>query len=262
MCRCVVGADKRAPSTARRQLVGVTSNRSCITDGTKESDATEHGSSSCGVVREMFANACRKCLIMLPRNAIWGNRSTMGMRLLPLALLCASGCALTSTPPPLDTHAIQLIQAYDCRTISDHSTSRVMSVIEDERDIAAIVALIDKYRDDWSMLRCSEPMGELRLAFCGRDASGNPTYLGVYAFLDSSVVTVAKGGPIGHDMSLADREILCRLVGIDDTFFDESADLDDTLEPRGGERNGENTDPSGQGEAGKGSSEKSPRSGG
>lgn len=228
----------------------------------KVSEAAAREYPFCGVVREMFANACRKCLIMLPRYAIWGNRSTMGMRLLPLALLCVSGCAWSRTPPPLDAHAIQSIQAYDCRTISDHSTSRFERVIEDERDIAAIVALIDKYRDDWSMLRCSEPMGELRLAFCGRDASGNPTYLGVYAFLDSSVVTVAKGGPIGHDMSLADREILCRLVGIDDTFFDESAGLDDTLEPRDAQHSGENADPSGQGEARKGSSEKSPRSGG
>jgi hypothetical protein len=135
-------------------------------------------------------------------------------------------------------------------------------VIEDERDIAGIVALIDKYRDDWSMLWSSEPVGALRLAFYGRDASGNPTYLGVYAFLDSSVVTVAKGGPIGHDMSLADREILCRLVGIDDSFFDDSVHLRDTLEPRDGERSGENADPSGQGEAGKGASEKSPRGGG
>ncbi len=210
----------------------------------------------------MSANACRKCLIMLPRNAILGSRSTTGLCILPLALLCVSGCAWSRTPPPLDAHTIQLIQANDCRTVSDHSSSRFIREIEDERDIAAIVALIDKYRDDWSMLRCSEPIGELRLAFYGRDASGNPTYLGVYAFLDSSVVTSAEGGPIGHDMSLADRKMLCRLVGIDDSFFDDSVHLRDTLEPRDGERSGENADLSGQGEAGKGSSKKSPRGGG
>ncbi len=246
--------------TQAGQLAGAMSNHSCIAEGAEESDAAGHECSLCGIVREIFAKAFRECLIMLPRNANWGSRSTTGLCILPLALLCVSGCAWSRTPPPLDAHAIQVVGAYDWR--SDHSTSRLIRVIEDERDIAGIVALIDKYRDDWSMLRCSEPMGELRLAFYGRDASGNPTYLGVYAFLDSSVVTSAEGGPIGHDMSLADREMLCRLVGIDDSFFDESVDLDDMLEPRDGERIGENADPSGQGDAAKRSSEKSPRGGG
>lgn len=185
----------------------------------------------------------------------------MGMRLLPLALLCVSGCAWSRTPPPLDAHAIHQVQAFDSRVGSD-PTNQLLRVIEDEGDIACIVAVIGKYKDDWSMVRASTPTGELSLNFIGRDESGNVVVIAEFAFTTLGVVTECKGGAIGHDVSQADREELCRLIGLDDSFFDGSVHLRDTLEPRDGERSGENADPSGQGEAGKGSSEKSPRSGG
>jgi hypothetical protein len=168
---------------------------------------------------------------MLRAKTIFGSCSStvLGVRL--LVILCASGCAVTRKPPQLSTCEIQQIQVFDYRLRSVGSKRRFLRTIEDERGVEQVVALIGKYRDDWSMLSTSMPTGELRLTFVGRDVSGNKGVVAEFVFTRSGVVTSCEGGAIRHDVSQADREELCRVIGLDDSFFNDNVQLFNTGEP-------------------------------
>jgi len=154
----------------------------------------------------------------MPRTAVQRSLLAICFVLPALAILTCSGCALPRIIGSVQPALVAQIVVYDCRQLDE----KHLATITDRTKIEAIVRLLNQYRFGWKPVTVPEASGRLRLAYLDAKNPSNPWPVTEYRFCANSVDISTQGKTYSHEISPADQQQLCQLLGLDESFFSTS----------------------------------------
>lgn len=133
-------------------------------------------------------------------------------------MFTSSGCTVPRVIGSVEPALVAQIVVYDCRQATEHH----VATITDRAQIDAVVRLLDQYRFGWKPSLSTEPAGQLRLDYLDAKNPSNPWPVTQYRFGPNSVDIQTRGKSYSHEISPADQQQLCKLLGLEESFFSAS----------------------------------------
>jgi hypothetical protein len=133
------------------------------------------------------------------------------------------GCAAPRPAQHFESRDVQQVRAYDWETQTE-SPGRLVRTIEAGDEVDQIVALLGRYEEGWVPVHMTVPAGSLVLEYVGRESSATDNWpMTQFRISPGSIVTYIDGKPYSREMSGKDQERLCRILGLEESFFSEPA---------------------------------------
>ncbi len=140
--------------------------------------------------------------------------------LLPLILVHLTACATPRAIQPHDPRSVRQIGVSYCR---DRVKQEWEGMVLSDRDkIDAILESLNKYQQGWKEVLVTPPVGVLAIS-CMGEGNANPAEyewpLADYRFTPRGIMTLVDGKWHAQDISETDQRELCRLIGLEESFF-------------------------------------------
>lgn len=147
--------------------------------------------------------------------------------LLAASAIFLVSCAVPRTAQRFDVRDVQQIRVYDWRP-QTRAADHFVTAIEARDKVGQIVDLLGRYEEGWVPVRVTVATGYLVLDCM---SNGNPEKdkwpMAQFRISPRSIGTYIDGKPYSQEMTRADQIRLCRIIGLEESFFSEASPAHD-----------------------------------